>query len=267
MYYTNGRDVFLEPIPSGVIQGDCIDGMATLADLSVDHLITDPPYSEHTHRNGRKESRRFGIPRDLKRRLSGSGHAGRAREVVDRALGFDPVDEDLALSASEQFSRITRRWVLVFSDVENVSLWKGALEVAGLEYVRTCAWVKPGAPPQFSGDRPAAGFECIVLAHRPGKKRWNGGGKHGVWTVPRCGGDERTEHTTQKPLGLMEALIRDFTDPGELICDPFAGSGTTLVAAKKLGRRASGWEIQEQYVALANERIESTREQISLLGR
>lgn len=245
--------------------GDCIEGMAALEALSVDHVITDPPYSEHTHRNGRKESRRFGIPRDLKRRPNGSGHAGRAREVLERTLGFDPVDEDLAIAASEHFARITRRWVILFSDVENVSLWIGALQLAGLEYVRTCAWIKPGAPPQFSGDRPAAGFECIVLAHQPGKKRWNGGGKHGVWTVPRCGGDERTEHTTQKPQELMEALIRDFTDPGEIICDPFAGSGTTLAAARRLGRGAFGWEIQEQYVEIANARVNETQEQLSLL--
>lgn len=246
-------------------QGDGIAGMAALEDQSVDHVITDPPYSEHTHRNGRKGSRRFGIPRDLKRRANGSGHAGRAI-AVERTLGFEPVDDDLAAAASEQFARVARRWVVVFSDVENVALWATALSGAGLEYVRTCAWVKPGAPPQFSGDRPAVGFECIVLAHRSGEKRWNGGGKHGVWTVPRCGGDERTEHTTQKPLELMEALVRDFTDPGELICDPFAGSGSTGVAAKRLGREFIGWEMQPQYAELARRRIEDTREQLDLLA-
>ena len=76
---------------------------------------------------------------------------------------------------------------------------------------------------------------------------WNGGGKRGIYSVPtaidrdRSGLDARI-HTTQKPLALMQALVRDFTDEGETILDPFAGSGTTLYAAARLGRKSIGWD-------------------------
>jgi site-specific DNA-methyltransferase (adenine-specific) len=71
-------------------------------------------------------------------------------------------------------------------------------------------------------------------------------------------------HTTQKPEALMEALIRDFTDPGDLILDPFAGSGTTGVAAIRLGRRFIGWEKDPKYHAIALKRLTAAREQLEL---
>jgi site-specific DNA-methyltransferase (adenine-specific) len=67
-----------------------------------------------------------------------------------------------------------------------------------------------------------------------------------------------------KPLSLMEALVRDFTDHGETICDPFAGSGTTGVACRRLGRNFIGWEKDPKYHAIAVKRIESTREQLRM---
>lgn len=62
----------------------------------------------------------------------------------------------------------------------------------------------------------------------------------------------------------MEALVADFTDPAELICDPFAGSGTTGVAAIRLGRRFIGWEKDPEFFKVAVKRLESTREQLGL---
>jgi len=62
----------------------------------------------------------------------------------------------------------------------------------------------------------------------------------------------------------MEALVRDFTDPGDLVLDPFAGSGTTGVACKRLGRRFLGWEKDPKYHAIAVKRIDAAREQYVL---
>lgn len=109
------------------------------------------------------------------------------------------------------------------------------------------------------------GWEAIVIAHRPGKKRWNGGGKAGVWTFPivASSAPERV-HTTQKPEALMEALVRDFTDLNDLILDPFAGSGTTGVAALRNGRRFIGFEKDAKYHAIATKRLGYTREQRTL---
>jgi DNA modification methylase len=120
----------------------------------------------------------------------------------------------------------------------------------------------------FSRNR-ELGFEAIVVAHRPGRKRWNGGGKAGLYTCPivlNRGGKDTRCHTTQKPLRLMESLVRDFTDQGELILDPFAGSGTTGVACRRLGRSFVGWERDPKYAAIARRRIEAAREQVELFA-
>jgi site-specific DNA-methyltransferase (adenine-specific) len=156
--------------------------------------------------------------------------------------------------------------VLVFCQVEAAMKWKMSLEDPGLVYRRTCIWVKPDGQPQISGDRPGMGYESIVAAHAPGRSTWNGGGTHGVFTVSKHIA-ERSGHQTEKPIALMERLISLFTDPGDLILDPFAGSGTTGVAARRLGRRFVGWEMNPEYAAIARKRIGETKEQGDLLVR
>lgn len=207
----------------------------------VDHVLCDPPYSEHVHGSARSG-----------RMLSSNDRGGRygadTRRNVD--LGFDHITpEDMAFLSSE-FARLSARWVLVFSDTESSHLWRENLEGVGLDYVRTGAWIKTGATPQFSGDRPATGFEAVTIAHPKGRKKWNGGGKHAVWVHPivlnRSGKDKRW-HTTQKPLTLMHELVELFTDPGDVILDATAGSGTTGVATKRAGRRAVLIEQDEAY--------------------
>ena len=82
-----------------------------------------------------------------------------------------------------------------------------------------------------------------------------------VWTLTAPGRDEKTQgkHPTQKPLALLERVIRASTNPGDLVLDPFMGSGTTVTAAAKLGRRAVGVEFDEAYIALATKRLTATR--------
>jgi DNA modification methylase len=226
--------------------GDCVEGLRGMADKSVDHVITDPPYSEHVDANS----------------VRGNGHraGGKLKPLI-----FAPLTEELRGQIAAECKRLARRWVLIFSDLESAHLWRAALERHGLEFVRTGIWVKENATPQFTGDRPAAPAEAITIAHPRGKKRWNGGGKLGAW---RCStayrdGDE-VVHTTQKPLSLMESLVRDFTDPGDLILDPFAGSGTTLAAAIRNGRRAIGWERESHWHEAATRRLNATREQLDM---
>src|ERR1051326_5894344 len=102
-------------------------------------------------------------------------------------------------------------------------------------------------------------FAC----HAPGRSTWNGGGSHGVFIVNK-GGDSRAGHQTQKPFALMELLVRLFSDRGELVLDPFAGSGTTGVATIGLGRRFLGWEMNTEYAAMASKRMAAAREQLEL---
>jgi len=234
--------------------GDCLgpDGMVSIPDKSIDVVITDPPYSAHVHAKSR-------------RGLTVTHKAARRDEISERReLGFEHITQDQIEACADQFARLARRWVLVFCDIESAHLWRGAMESTGdIEYLRTCAWHKIGGSPQFTGDRPAVWGEAIVCCHPKGRKRWNGGGKQGLYSVPtaidrdRSGLDSRI-HTTQKPVALMEDLIRDFTMPGQTILDPFAGSGTTGVAAIRLGRGFIGFERDADMHAKALVRLQST---------
>lgn len=207
---------------------------------SVDVVICDPPYSEHTHKNVRSQK--------MHANDRGGRYGADMRRNVD--LGFEFLNAEQRDFLSGEFARLSKRWVLTFSDVESDHLWRESLITQGLDYVRTGAWIKVGSTPQFSGDRPATGFEAITIAHPKGRKRWNGGGTHAVWTVPivlnRSGKNARY-HTTQKPLPLMSVLVELFSDPGEVVLDATAGSGTTGVAAKQLGRRSVLVEQSEEY--------------------
>lgn len=230
--------------------GDCLDpvtGLASLADGSVDHVITDPPYDTHTHSRGGRAVRRTD---------------GGAEIAV---IPFAPLSD--VRPVATHIARVASRWALVFCAVRQIEQWALAFETCGWRVPRIMCWIKPDASPQFSGDRPGHGYEPIVLAHPVGRTRWNGGGKKGVYECPRIDRTSGHHHPTQKPLGLMEALVADFTDPGDLILDPFAGSGTTGVAARRLGRRFVGFEKDPKYAAIAQRRIGEAREQAQLFGR
>lgn len=244
----HGEGVSVGERPEGADWGEA-NVLASLPALSVDHIITDPPYSETVHRNV-KSSKRDGLP-------DATDFACRARRVRD--LGFSHLTAEEAGHAAKQFARLSRRWVAAFSDVESCDVWRFCLELSGLDYIRTAAWFREGGAPQFTGDRPASGFEVITLAHPTGRKRWNGGGRSAVYAHPivanRKGQQGSRLHPTQKPEALMVALLRDFTDPGELICDPYAGSSTTGVAALRLGCRFIGIERQAQHVEASRARL------------
>jgi len=241
-----------------VLHGDCLGlgGMSLLRSSSVDHAITDPPYTPHTHDQQRiRWTARGDVPGGITR----PAELSRSKD-----LGFEPIDNELRARVAAELARVVRRWVLVFTDDSGMQPWIDALEGADLQFVRSLVWIKIGCAPQFTGDRPANGYELIVVAHqtkpdgKPMKKRWNAGGKRGVYVHPivlnRGGHDDRV-HTTQKPEALLEEFVRDFTDPGEVILDPFLGSGTTLVAAKRFNRGGIGWEMQEHYAEVARRRI------------
>lgn len=233
--------------------GDCL---AVLPEIGqVDHVITDPPYDEHTHAKQRRGA------------AGGVGHQfgfGRNAKGIsmERHLGFSALTTDQVSILAGMFAQLSSRWCMVFCSMEQQAIWQSAIVSRGLQHVRFGVWHKTGSTPQFTGDRPGTACEAIEIAHRPGAKRWNGGGGFGFWEFPIVKTHTGARfHTTQKPLDLMEALVRDFTDYGEIICDPFAGSGTTGVAAKKLGRKAILIEQQEKYCEVAAKRLQNTQEQ------
>jgi site-specific DNA-methyltransferase (adenine-specific) len=225
--------------------------MKGLPDKSVGVVLTDPPYSEHTH-----------AKQWIGAALTVAG--GKRMSTAHAGLGFSHITEGVARAFGAECQRLAQRWVIVFSDVEWHHFWRDWMP---LPLVRVCIWDKVDSAPQFTGDRPAASAEVFLLFHADGRKRWNGGGKRNVYRYEVNGERGPKPHPSTKPLALMEALVSDFTDPGELILDPFAGSGTTGVACKRLGRGFIGWEKDPVFHAAAVKRIEAARQQGEFFAR
>lgn len=233
---------------------DCLDpehGLSSLPDKSVDALITDPPYEAEAHTKGRRIK----------------AGKGTRRGVRSAPLPFAAITPEARGAAAREFTRVCRGWALVFGQVEALPLWRASMEEAGARYIRTGIYVKSNPQPQLTGDRPGVGYEAFFIfwLGRPADIAWNGGGRCAVYYATSEWGHGRlAPHPTTKPLELMEQLVRDFTQAGDLILDAYAGSGTTLVAAKRLGRRALGWEISPEYHAKAVARVDAAREQFGL---
>lgn len=217
--------------------GDCRD---VLPNITADVCLTDPPYSEVSHKGARGKGA-----------TTGGSHV-----LVD----FASIDTAEFVSVVGQLCSVTSRWVVMTCD------WRHAYpaEGSGLPVVRMGVWTKADPAPQFSGDRPGTGWEPVLILHRSGKKRWNGGGKPAVWhtQIVKNGG----QHPTQKPLALILQWVMQFSDEGETILDPFMGSGTTGVASVQMNRRFVGIERDERYFDIACKRIEDAQRQGNLFG-
>lgn len=242
----------MSAIKRKVIIGNCTlylgDSLEIMKEIGpVDHIITDPPYEASLHEAKKKDS---------KLRKDG------AKEL--KALDFSGVDEirpAFVLAASE----FCNGWLLAFCTVEGVAKWADEINASPIRYKRACIWIKPDSTPQLNGQGPAQGAECFVTAWcASGFSKWNAGGKRGVYRHTVNPPDRHGEHPTEKPWRLFYELLMDFTNPGQLILDPFMGSGTTGVAAVKGGRRFIGVEIDEKYFDVAVKRIEEAAGQPDL---
>jgi DNA modification methylase len=232
-----------------LILGDCLAVLPTLA--PVDHVISDPPFEAEAH--------------TLQRRKLGRS-LGSDREIVAAPLSFSAITPEQRDNVAREAARVARGWLLAFCQAEAVQAWRQAVEAAGGSYRRAMVWIKPDGMPQYSGDRPGMGYESIVAAWcGEGRSRWNGGGRHGVFTVNKGEGAGPNLHETQKPLRLMRELVQLFTAPGETVLDPFMGSASTGVAALQLGRAFIGIEREPRYFDIACRRIEEAQKQGDLL--
>jgi DNA modification methylase len=229
--------------------GDCLEVLPELG--TVDHVITDPPYEAAAHTKGRRVLRGNAAARKVEAVISG------ARESQ---LPFDPIDETTRAAVSPHIAS-AKRWALVFCQAEGAHKWDAALTDAGHRRMRWCVWTKPDGQPQLTGDRPGMGYETIVVTHAKGRSRWNGGGRLGVFRHVKSenGSAVRHPHPTTKPLSLMRELVTLFTDQGETVLDPFAGSGTTGRACKDLGRKCILIEREAKYCEVIIRRMRQER--------
>jgi DNA modification methylase len=235
--------------------GDCLEGLATLPAQSVDLVVTDPPYAVS----------------DI-----GMWHIGRPGKGK-RRFDFFPGDADHAaiVALAVEAAKATLR---AMKPLASAYWWCGhrefgplieLFEGAGFK-TRFLVWSKAAPSPPPPGSGWPSGAELCVYAFKPGRT-WT---HDGVNPPPRSnvlvcdsfrhGQPGKAEHPTQKPLRVVEPLIVASSRPGDLVLDPFAGSGTTLVAAKRLGRNAIGWEKDPKFHAAAVKRLDAAREQFQL---
>ena len=211
-----------------IYHGDCLDVLPEIG--QVDLVLTDPPFSATTHANAKTNR--------------GGGHD-------TKAIAFDELTADEVRDLLRMLGAKTRRWVVTSLDWRHIAAMDAG-PPEGLRFLRFGVWVKPNPMPQISADRPGQGWEGIAYLHRADvKPSWNGGGAHGNFTFPVA---QSTEHPTEKPVEMLRTLVDRFSDSGDLVLDPFMGSGTTLRAAKDLGRKAIGIELEERYCEIAAQR-------------
>ncbi len=248
--------------PGRIIVGDCIEAMAALKDASVDLVFADPPYN-----------------------LQLNGELWRPNNTK-----VDAVDDDWDQFASfAVYDEFTRAWLKearrvlkptgslwVIGSYHNIFRIGTALQDLGFWVLNDVVWRKTNPMPNFRGRRFTNAHETLIWCARDknatgytfnydGMKALNEGLQmRSDWLFPLCTGTERLKdedgnkaHPTQKPEALLHRLIMASTNAGDVILDPFFGTGTSGAVAKRLGRRFIGIERDSAYARRAEMRIKA----------
>jgi modification methylase len=242
-----------------IIEGDCIATLERLPAESVDVVFADPPYN-------------LQLGGDLQR--------------PDNSM-VDAVDDDWDKFASlRHYDDFTRAWLAAVRRVmkPDATLWVigsyhnifrvgASLQDLGFWILNDIVWRKSNPMPNFRGKRFTNAHETLIWASRDQRSRYTfnyealKAGNEDVqvrsdWLIPLCTGNERLKdgegrkaHPTQKPEALLARVLLAASKPGDVVLDPFFGSGTTGAVARKLGRHFVGIERDKDYIAHARERI------------
>jgi len=245
-----------------ILQGDCIAEMARLPDKCVDMIFADPPYN-------------LQLGGDLFR------PEGSRVDAVD-----DEWDKFESLTTYDNF---TREWleqarrilkddgtIWVIGSYHNIYRVGSLLQDADFWILNDIVWRKTNPMPNFRGTRFTNAHETLIWCAKSEKARYTFNYRamkalnddlqmRSDWLLPICSGGERVKgedgskaHPTQKPEALLYRILLACTKPGDVVLDPFFGTGTTGAVARRLGRRWIGIEREMTYVKVARERIAST---------
>lgn len=229
-----------------LLHGDALDRLAEV-EGPLDATITDPPYCAGAiSEAGRTRAAYQGVR---------SQTASRFSWFENDAMGTAGLVWLLRSVASEVGTRtVDGGWFLCFCDWRMIASIQPAIESAGWSFRSLVIWNK-GAMGLGVGFR--AQHESILAFSRgSATPKVYDKGVSNVLTVPRvAGGSDERDHPTQKPLRLLDPLVRVTSPEGGRVCDPFAGSGSTGVAALRLGRSFVGIEVNEEHAATARRRL------------
>ena len=248
---------------NSILAGDCIEIMNSLPANSVDLIFADPPYN-------------LQLRGDLHRPDNSKVDA------VD-----DHWDQFSSFAAYDQFTRdwlaAARRLlkpngaIWVIGSYHNVFRMGAELQNQGFWILNDVVWRKSNPMPNFRGKRLTNAHETLIWASKEEASKYTfnyealkalneGVQMRSDWVLPICTGHERLKddagdkaHPTQKPESLLHRVLLGTTNPGDVILDPFFGTGTTGAVAKMLGREFIGIEREEAYRLVAKKRIEAVR--------
>jgi len=241
-----------------ILMDDCIAAMAALPDASIDMIFADPPYN-------------LQLGGDLYRPEGGR---------------VDAVDNDWDKFATfAAYDSFTRAWLAearrilkddgtlwVIGSYHNIFRVGAAVQDEGYWILNDIVWRKSNPMPNFKGTRFTNAHETLIWAAKSETARYTFNYRamktlndelqmRSDWVLPICAGQERLKrngvkaHPTQKPEALLYRILLACTKPGDVVLDPFFGTGTTGAVARRLGRRWIGIEREQTYVDVAHERI------------
>jgi modification methylase len=258
------RVVSAEPahdLPLGqILGGDCVAAMRSLPDACIDLVFADPPYN-------------LQLGGELNR--PDGSHVDAVTDAWDRFDSFASYDA-FTLDWLAECRRVLKPdgalWVI--GSYHNIFRVGSMLQDLGFWILNDIVWRKSNPMPNFRGTRFTNAHETLIWASMGEKARYRFNYRamktlndelqmRSDWLVPICGGPERLReeghkaHPTQKPEALLYRILLATSEVGDVVLDPFFGTGTTGAVAKRLGRQWIGCEREEHYRALAAERIEA----------
>lgn len=249
---------------------DCIKGMKSIPENSIDLIIADPPYNLSKGGNWKW---------DNSEKLKGmGGNWNKVMEDWDNMPLFDYFNFTLSWLSEAQRILKPSGSMWIFGTYHNIGMINFACQILDIEMINEVIWYKRNAFPNLSGRRLTASHETVLWCNKGGKKREyyfnyehskdgdfgydqlkkEGKQMRTVWDIPN--NKEKRElafgkHPTQKPLRILKRMIELSTKEGNVVLTPFSGAGSECLAAKELNRRYIGFEIEEEYIEISEERL------------
>jgi len=242
--------------------GDCVAVMNGMAEASVDMVFADPPYNLQLEGE---------LTRPNQTRVDGVDDHW---DQFDTFKAYDDFSRDWLTAARRVLKPDGGLWVI--GSYHNIFRVGTILQDLGFWILNDVIWLKTNPMPNFRGRRFTNAHETLIWCGRgkESKYRFNYEAMKNLnddlqmrsdWTLPICTGSERLKkngkkaHPTQKPESLLHRVILSSTEVGDVVLDPFFGTGTTGAVAKKLGRGIIGIEQEEKYAKLAEKRLLEVR--------
>jgi modification methylase len=245
-----------------ILEGDCIAEMAKLPDKSVDMIFADPPYN-------------LQLGGDLFRPEGGKVDACDDEwDKFDSLATYDDFTREWLGEARRILKDDGTIWVI--GSYHNIYRVGALLQDADFWILNDIVWRKANPMPNFRGTRFTNAHETLIWCAKDEKARYTFNYRamkalnddlqmRSDWVLPICSGAERVKddagdkaHPTQKPEALLYRILLACTKPGDVVLDPFFGTGTTGAVARRLGRKWIGIERERSYVKVARQRIDAT---------